>query len=362
MTTVDVSVIVCTYNRSNLLERTLKSVAAQQVPGNIEWEVIVVDNASTDATPEVARRFADQYPNIRCVREERQGLSHARNRGIDEAAGALVCFVDDDVRLPTDYVARAHAAWKNGSWGVAGGRAVADYEIPRPTWIDRLPRQMLNAPFGVHDRGEHDFIIDDSDEIVPIGANMLIPRAVFEKIGKFDTELGRTGKSLRSGEDTEFYERARRAGLSIGYCGSCPLWHFVPRERLKRRFFVRWKFRASLTGGREVLPADTVYWLRVPRYEWRSLAESFFRLVTSVVVGRRTQRLIQFSGELGRVIGRLTGRRRTAPAAARPRQDAILAAQGKVEKRETGKESHHEVTRSTKKSNGTVPKVVESRG
>ena len=311
---MDVSVIVCTYNRSSLLERTLKSVAAQQVPGDIEWEVIVVDNASTDATPEVARRFADECPNIRCVREEQQGLSHARNRGIDEAVGALVCFIDDDVRLPTDYVSRAHAAWKGGSWGVAGGRAVADYEVPCPAWIERLPPKMLNAPFGVHDRGERDFIIDDSDEIVPIGANMLIPHTVFEKIGTFDTELGRTGKSLRSGEDSEFYERARRAGLSIAYCGSCALRHFVPRERLKRRFFVRWKLRASLTGGREVLPADTVYWLRVPRFQWRSLAEAFLRLVISVVAGRRTQRLIEFSGELGRVIGHLTGRRLTAPA------------------------------------------------
>ena len=139
---------------------------------------------------------------------------------------------------------------------------------------------------------------------------MIIPRAVFEHIGGFNTELGRTGASLRSGEDSEFYERARRAGLKIGYCGSCPVQHFVPARRLKRLYFVRWKFSSALAGGNEVLPASTVLWLRVPRYVWREFIRALGRLPVAVFSRRRMEAVIVFAEMLGQVIGYVTGKRR----------------------------------------------------
>jgi len=306
---VNVSVIVCTYNRCKVLERTLKTVAEQDVPAALSWEALVVDNRSTDDTAEVVRRFAEPHPVIRYVREETQGLSHARNRGIREAEAELLCFVDDDVLLRPDYVASAYRAWQTGSWDIAGGRVLAQYEVVRPAWVDRLPARMLNGPFGLHDHGEADQVTDPGGELVPVGASMLIPRATIEKLGEFNPELGRSGRNLRGGEDVDFYRRAQRAGMRMGYCGSCTLRHLVLADRLRRRYLLRWKYVSSVVGSNEVLPAGTRYWLRVPWFQWRRFAESALALVGALVCGRRFLRLLEFVSELGAVIGYLTGRR-----------------------------------------------------
>jgi glucosyl-dolichyl phosphate glucuronosyltransferase len=310
VTDTNISLIICTYNRVPLLEQALRTVVAQTASDGLTWEALIVDNRSTDGTAEIARRFAEQSGHIRYVREEQQGLSHARNRGIAEATGELLCFIDDDVLLPPDYVARAWQAWKSGTWGVAGGRAIGNYEMPCPAWATRLPPQMLNGPFGLHNRGPEDFILDEADDIYPIGANMLIPQAAIEQIGGFNTDLGRSGKNLRSGEDSDLYDRARRAGMKIGYCGSCELQHFVAKERLTRRFFVRWKFASALTGAGEPLPENTVLWLRVPRFDWRALLQAALTLPFAAFTARRMEALIRLSGALGTAIGYLTGRRR----------------------------------------------------
>jgi glucosyl-dolichyl phosphate glucuronosyltransferase len=312
---MNLSVIICTYNRFEALARSLETAAVQADTPGFSWEVIVVDNRSMDKTPTIAKDYADKHKNIRYVREDQQGLSYARNRGIAEAQGELLCFVDDDVLLPPDYIVRAWDCRQNGGWDVAGGRAIGNYEVPCPEWARRLPPQMLNGPFGLHDRGPDDFVLDENDDTSPIGANMLIPKSTLEKLGGFDTNLGRSGKSLRSGEDSEFYDRARQAGMKIGCCGSCWLKHLVQKERLSRRFMLRWKFFASLTGSNAPLPADTVFWLGVPRYSWRALFESLIRLPFALCTRRRMQALILLSGKLGAVVGYLTGRRRWSLAA-----------------------------------------------
>jgi GT2 family glycosyltransferase len=306
---VNVSVIVCTYNRSDMLERSLATLAAQETPEHISWEGVVVDNASGDDTPEVIRRVAENHAHIRGVREERQGLSHARNRGIRESLGELLCFVDDDALLPSDYVARAYEAWQRDEWDLAGGRAVGAFEVPPPAWARRLPPRMLNGPLGLRDLGEEGFLFGEDGDTLPIGANMLIPRRVIREIGGFDPDLGRSGSSLRSGEDSDLCWRARRAGLKIGYCGSCVVRHYSTHKRMSRSYFLRWKYAASLTGSHEDLPEGTVFWFRVPRFEWRFLLECAARVPVGLCTGRGFQRLLEFVSELGTVVGYLTRRR-----------------------------------------------------
>ena len=306
---MNVSVVCCTYNRSALLERTLRTVEQQQVPDAVTWEVVLVDNNSDDATPDVIERFAGRCPNVRSVRHEPQGLSRARNRGAEEANGELLCYIDDDVQLPADYVARAWAAYQDGGWDLAGGRSVPDYEIDPPKWLERLPRQKLNGPLGVHDRGEDDFILGPDDDFWPAGANMLIVRNIVDQVGGFNPELSRYAKSLRGGGDNEFYRRARDAGFTVGYSGSCRLGHWAPATRLTRRYFIRWNIIAGFTGMDEALPADTVFWLGVPRYEWRALVAAFFGAVGGIVTRNRMLRAIDLSNAFGRVAGYLTGRR-----------------------------------------------------
>jgi len=303
---VNVSLIICTYNRCSVLESTLRTVADQATSRELLWEAIVVNNNSVDATSQVAARFVTNNRHFRCVFESRQGLSNARNRGIAEASGELLCFIDDDVQLPADYVERAWEAWKNGGWDVAGGRVIADYQVAPSPWVTRLPIQLLNGPFGIHDRGEENFILAQDDDMYPIGANMLIPKRFTDYIGAFNTSLGRSGKSLRSGEDTEFYERSRAALLSIGYCSTCFLRHYVSKNRLTRRYIIRWKFVSSLAGAGEVLPENTVNWFGVPRFFWRNLFETTRTLSLAIFTHRRMEATIRFSSALGTVIGYFT--------------------------------------------------------
>jgi glucosyl-dolichyl phosphate glucuronosyltransferase len=303
---MDVSLIICTHNRSGLLSRALASVVAQQVPSSIDWEVIVVDNACTDNTADVVGGYTSKSPNVRHVTEAIAGLSYARNRGIKEAVGELLCFVDDDVILPCDYIGNAVCAWRKGLWDVGGGRVIGDYQAQPPAWIQKLPASLLSGPFGQYDRGEEDFTLAKHDTKFPIGANMLIPRGAIEAVGMFDTTLGRKGNSLRSGEDTQFYYSCLNAGLRIGYCAKCCLKHFVPRKRMTRCYFVRWYYMWGVGAEEESLPENTVFWFRVPRFEWRRLIESSLGLLVSPL--RRTfhQSLFQCAKVAGTVFGYLS--------------------------------------------------------
>lgn len=304
----NLSLIVCTHNRARLLMRALNSITRQQTERSVNWEAVVVDNNSTDDTARVVREAAERCANIRYVFEATQGLSHARNRGIREAQGELLCFVDDDVLLPPDYIANAVTAWKAGTWDLAGGRVLPEYERTIPSWVRRLGHK-AEGILSLYDRGESDFILEHQGERLAIGANMLIARSLFDQIGYFDVALGRAGRGLQAGEDTEFFLRAKRSGMTIGYAGSCSVRHMVPRSRLTRRYFVQCTYMSACVAHPETLPSDTVFWFRVPRYCWRSLFEAILRFFLALPTRRRFERLLTAVYRLGEVSGYLTRRR-----------------------------------------------------
>jgi len=105
-----VSVVVCTRNRADQLGEFLQSAAGLTVPPGLAWELIIVDNGSSDHTAEVVESFASQIP-VRCVREDKAGLSNARNRGVDEAKGDYICWTDDDVKLDPKWLSAYVAAF-----------------------------------------------------------------------------------------------------------------------------------------------------------------------------------------------------------------------------------------------------------
>jgi len=292
-----------------MLENALSHAAAQVVPAHIKWEIIVVDNNSLDSTAEVVASAATQHKNIRYVVETNRGLSSARNRGIQEAKGELLCFIDDDVILPSDYVAKVFESRQAGRWVVGGGRVIADRTLPALGWLSKIKPNRLNGPLGIYDRGETDFMLDVDDPRYPIGANMLITASVFEKIGGFDMNLGRMGSWLRSGEDSNFYQRCRAAGFSIAYCGTCPVKHVVPPNRLKRWYFIRWTFVASMNGSNEQLPATARVFLGAPRFAWRRVLKNFLNLTLTLFEGRGMNRVLAFTGSLGELLGFLAGKR-----------------------------------------------------
>src|ERR1700722_15182927 len=140
-----ISVILCTYNRCQLLAKALESVTASVLPPAVEWEVLVVDNNSHDETRSVVQDFSDRHPGrIRYLVELRQGKSYALNTGIGEALGEVLAFMDDDVTVELTWLRNLTGALENREWAGAGGRIVLQWPPVVPSWLS------LEGPYARH--------------------------------------------------------------------------------------------------------------------------------------------------------------------------------------------------------------------
>lgn len=249
-----VAVILCTYNRCRSLVRALESVAASKLPPSVEWEVLVVDNNSTDQTQEVAADFARRHAGrFRYAFEGRQGQSHARNAGIKEAEGDVLVFMDDDVTVEPTWLANLTSVFQEGNWAGAGGPILPESGFKLPPWISPSAHHLL-APF-VHFNPR-----PDPGELAepPWGANMAFRKEMFRKYGDFRTDLGlRPGSEIRN-EDTEFGRRLLAAGERFFYVPSAVVYHPVPEERLREQYHLAWWFGQGRAEVRELgVPSGT---------------------------------------------------------------------------------------------------------
>jgi glycosyltransferase involved in cell wall biosynthesis len=218
---MNVSVILCTANRSENLRGTLASLAAVTVPAGTTAELVVVDNGSADGTAELLA--SSRLPNmtVRAVAEPRRGLSHARNRGVSEAKGAALLFIDDDVRPdPGWLVGIADPILAGRAEAVAGAVALAP-QLER-AWMTARHRAWLAATDS----------LDFADPRNLIGANMAIARSVFDRIPRFDTELG--AGALGFGEESLFVLELIDAGYRIVGAPQARVEHHFEASRLLR--------------------------------------------------------------------------------------------------------------------------------
>lgn len=244
---LDLSLIIATYNRAEQLMVTLESVAQQQHPATA-WECIVVDNNSKDDTRERVEAFSTNHPelNIRYVFEQNQGLSHARNRGIREAQGEILAFVDDDERIVEEFISAYVELFATRKDAMsAGGKIIAHYPTGRPCWMSKYAELPIANP------------MDFGHEIkpfpkgrIPGGGNMAMRREVFEKIGLFDTSLGRTGKRLIGGEESDLFERMASADMPCYYVPRAVMYHIIPESKLSHDYFSRLAYNTGLSQRR----------------------------------------------------------------------------------------------------------------
>jgi glycosyltransferase involved in cell wall biosynthesis len=234
---------------------TLDSVAAQQCSCG-EWECVVVDNNSSDNTRERVERFTAEHPelNLRYIFEQRQGLSHARNTGIAASVGDIIAFIDDDERIVEEFVEAYIKLFDSYPDAMAaGGKIIADYPTGRPRWMSHYPELPIANPM---DFGEE--VKPFPKSRIPGGGNMAMRRRVFETIGVFDTSLGRTGKKLIGGEESDLFERMAKFSMKCYYVPRAVMYHIIPAEKLTAEYFERLTYnigisqhvRATLHGRR----------------------------------------------------------------------------------------------------------------
>lgn len=237
---IDATVVVCTYNRCTSLPRTLASLAAQQVRGDIDWELLIVDNNSKDATRDVVQAFCAHFPRARYCFEAKQGLSHARNAGIDAARGAVILFTDDDVAPEADWVQRVIDGMRSTGCDACGGYIAPEWETPPPQWLTERFHGFLAI------KAERTDSYDIRDGLpLPFGANMAFRRDVFDRFGRFDVNRGRKGNVLSSGEDGELFARLLAAGGKVMFFGDARVHHAVESFRLSKKYFRRWRYQTS---------------------------------------------------------------------------------------------------------------------
>jgi glycosyltransferase involved in cell wall biosynthesis len=227
---------MCTYNRANLLDGAVTSVLAQTQSDTPPFELIVVDNNSSDATGEVVAGLAAADPRVRYVFESRQGLSYARNAGIGHARAALIAFIDDDLRADPDWVAAIVRAFdEHPDVDVVGGRVLPIWPSRPPAWLT----QDHWAPLALADHGDTPFLVTVERPICLIGAGAC-RRTVFDAVGTFVTDFQRVQDSIGSLEDHDFIVRVLGTGRRGLYVPSIIVRAAVQPERLERSYHRRW--------------------------------------------------------------------------------------------------------------------------
>jgi len=237
---MDASIVVCSYNRAESLRATLRALQALQAAPGRTWEVIVVDNNSKDHTRAVVEEAQRGWPLLRYASEGAQGLSHARNHGLGCARGEVVLFTDDDVLPEPEWLETTLAGLARHGAEACGGWIGPLWESPPPPWLT----ERFHGFLAVRSERSDDYPIT-AETSTPFGANMAFRRAVFERVGLFDTTRGRKGAVLASGEDGEMFERLLAAGMKVVFLGGSRVHHKVESFRTTKRYFRRWRIQTS---------------------------------------------------------------------------------------------------------------------
>jgi glycosyltransferase involved in cell wall biosynthesis len=233
-----VTVAIPTYNRADFLRQTLAGIVAQQFPRE-HFEILVIDNNSTDHTAAVVAEFASAHPAPRYLREEKQGLDYGRNRAIVEARGEIIVFGDDDILVKPDWLAQMVvpliADAPTRKIGAVGGEVIPVFPDGLPDWV-----REWHAPLAFRaDLGplpaKHS----------PMGANLAFPKWIFEQLGPFHTALDRAAGNYFSGGDSEMIRRVRTGGFEVWFAPAAAVQHQMPASRTTFRYARRHAFDSA---------------------------------------------------------------------------------------------------------------------
>lgn len=293
----DISVVISTYNRSAMLAGALESVLDQRTNSGVGvcYEVIVVDNNSTDDTRRLVERYIEKgHKNLSYVFEGRQGVSHARNCGVVNSRAQIIAFTDDDVRVASDWIANIKRAFdENPQIDFLGGKILPRWDTTPPAWLNKDHWWALS----LLDCGDEPFYVNASNPLCLPTANASFRRDLFNRVGQFSPEF--SGR-----EDHEFLLRLWFEGACGMYVPNVVVNAEVQPERLKRAYHRKWntttgRFNSAMRlnevmgagGGIVGEASDAVTLFGVPGFIYRSLLSGVFGLITSTLLGQHAASL-----------------------------------------------------------------------
>jgi glycosyltransferase involved in cell wall biosynthesis len=272
-------VILPTFNREALLRRTLDSLHDARRPAGLDFRVIVVDNGSTDGTRGLVSGQAARFDGrLRYLLEPTSGKPHALNAGIAATSGDLIGLIDDDEEIGAGWFECIAETFADESLDFIGGKCLPRWAAPRPPWLG----DGYLGVIGWVDPGNESRPMDASYPGILMGGNAVVRRRVMESAGPYSAALNRTGTRLLGCEDEDMYHRLLALGARGRYVPGLVIYHYVPAERLTKRYFRRWCFWRGVSLGvmdRE-RPADVPYLAGVPRYQIGRAARGLLHLLT----------------------------------------------------------------------------------
>jgi GT2 family glycosyltransferase len=315
-----VSVIIATYNRAALLDECLDHLRRQRFsPGD---EVIVVDNGSIDDTAAVvaAHQIGCAVP-LRLLHESVPGKSRAIAGAVAVATGDVLAFTDDDVNVEDEWLAAVRDAMADPTVALAGGPVRPRWQTTVPRWIrrarDRYPR--LGAPIALLDYGDQPAELGSR---TVLGANLAVRREVFTRVGGFPAHLGKLRGTLLSGEDHELCRRVQDAGFRAVYCPHAAVRHFVPADRARVWYFLKWFYWSGITHAimdSDQAAARGLLSRGVPPYIIARAAAAAVAVLGAVLTCHRTSALdhaIDVAFSVGYAVKRWQRTRTSTPVAA----------------------------------------------
>lgn len=290
----DISVVITTYNRADLLSATLEGLFAQEA-GGVRYEIVIVDNNSTDNTREVVESFRDRSgPVLRYVFEPRQGVSQGRNAGVTAARADIIAFTDDDVVPTPGWVAQVKRAFdEHEHIDFLGGKILPEWQSPPPSWLTTDHWW----PLALLDRGDEPFYVNAANPLCLPTANAAFRAEVLSYIGPFSEEF-----STR--EDHELLIRLLQSGRQGLYEPKLVVMAKVQPERMCKSYHRHWnkatgKFNSLMRLGEIMNPdgsigpeaRNTLRLYDVPAYMYRELFVQSLRWVNQRIHGNESTRL-----------------------------------------------------------------------
>lgn len=282
-------IIIPTYNRAELLERTLLSLVNAELPPDFSVKVTIVDNNSTDRTRAAVEALKPKFQEIELeyVFEPRQGKSYALNTGIERAEGELLSGVDDDVAIAKNWFTELEKVFRK-RWNeldFVGGKILPEWEDERiPDWIEPL----RDGVIGWRDYGDEEWRYDANTPMLT-GAHCVFKRRIFDEIGLLVHGVGPAGKNLMVCDDDIVYDKLLSAGKIGKYIPQLVVYHFVPRFRVSKSYYRHWCFAAGeskhlMDAQYKSLPEAKL--LGVPRWLYRAAAENAFKRFHAQLTGK----------------------------------------------------------------------------
>jgi len=282
---VDISVLVCTFNRCADLREMLATLLVQETDGEFTYEVIVVDNNSTDLTRQVVNEFiARGHSNLRYVFEPRQGKSYALNKGLELARGTIFTIGDDDFILPPDWLKKIYKTFQaHPEVAVVSGKVLPLWQAEVPKWLT----QKHWSAIAMADYGDKAFYADKTNEICLLACSFR--RADVIAAGGYRAELGVSSAHIGGIEDLDILTRLWDRGHKALYEPSISFQHKVGANRLTRQYHRRWHlghgyFYAVMRDER--LEESAARFLGVPAYLYRQALLDLLQWTKCIVTFR----------------------------------------------------------------------------